>query len=1124
MIQPASSTTASNPFSAAPITNPFDINYVAPKPAVPQAAPQSDGWLSKFDPSSGTTVPTTLGKVITGITHAITEPFTDAAAIGELLYANAKNELANPAAGMQHLDNLAHGLPTEDAPAVTPDIQQRAARGKALIAGTLMAGPVGDVVAGLGARTVVGSAAFKAMPMLVGTALKMGTGAAEGGAFGATFGALKPLDDITDTRQHAIVSNTLGGLVMGTVFSGVGAAYSVLKPAASEAENAALLGGLQAATREQGASIGQAAQAAQMPPEAMTDTELSAQIAAGTTQQSVGKKGLLAETAGAIRTGLDAVKFALPGLKQFDQDTWSTALRAKSSAALGNWFGARAAQYIEFGLQPAEKSLLWRSLAASRGNQIGKTLLDMAAETESSGAATKLVNGQEYTPEALRNLVGTITIPQLSPMEEIQLATSPGIKQATARYQQDILPLITDMRVRNGLTSLAQTDLPFMALQRATPADIEAGIATIGPDAKPVTFGAGQGGFVRQTPGAKTALGQGTYIIDGQTWIQRTMAREFGIADRNEFAARVINAPWSRKIEANTRVPQMISYNDEDVPATIISLQGSPQVLNNRFNTVADTGPAMLQSIELSTDEPIPGEVVQAELGRYLVPKVVADGYNSMLEKRASPLDLAALDAVGKLADIATTARLAGPTEIVYHAWRQVNALARQAGAGDDLGVGQRLMNKFIPWFGPRIGAMRAIFDYGSPESLDIEGRIVAAGAGSNRAFGSEAAAIPMLHGGRDFLFGLPSDAAFGLDTRVRVAAVNAMERISGRQLTSPEIADYLANFGLYNKAFQSKLIRTLGQTKLNPFSATSLPMAFGEAQHFIKGSNAPASVIASMSKVAVVKMQAEGFYRGALGYAIAGMVVQKALTNSFPWENEDGHKGDIRVGYLPDGRALYTPMPPDLARGMAITGARSLIESFGPDAVPDALRQLANTGISFVAGGPPVGFATTLALGQAPYFTDAAGNQTQSLTVVPPHANTLQALKDRALTAAGEANPTLEKVFGVGPSSNLPTGVRIINAVTPGLLVGRLPMMIQGEPIAGPKRDMAAVVSDRVGRGLALYPDINDRKAFYQQEVSKEFSTTKDQAVAMHDMLLQDLQRRRGRLRNVAQANAAGQ
>lgn len=196
-------------------------------------------------------------------------------------------------------------------------------------------------------------------------------------------------------------------------------------------------------------------------------------------------------------------------------------------------------------------------------------------------------------------------------------------------------------------------------------------------------------------------------------------------------------------------------------------------------------------------------------------------------------------------------------------------------------------------------------------------------------------------------------------------------------------------------------------------------------------------------------------------------------------------------------------------------------MENFGPEAIPETLRQFANTAISFAAGGPPVGFAFTLLLGQAPYFGKSAGYQTQTLQVVPPHANAVQAIKDRMLTAAGEANPTLEKIFGVGSSANLPPGIRIINAITPGLIIGRDPLLIQGEPIAGPKRNMAVVVEDRVSRALARFPELDQRREYYLEEAKKEFKSD-DVALAVRSMLLQDRSRRRGRLRSASQAAAA--
>lgn len=1118
---------------------------VAPPQPGPIGRIADQTLFSKYDPSSNTTIKTSIGDAVSGLWDAmVAQPLGDVRAAAELvLYDLARVRHDSVPESMQQMPELEQ--PSDE-------MLQRARRGQALIASTIIAGPVGSVVRTAGARAALHTGAMQAAPRLMAGIINTGVGAAEGAAFGATFGALKPLDDAEDFRGQAVAFDAIAGGIMGGLFRGAGAIRASRGGAAMDSETQALLGAsLREATKDDAAAIIlNRQQRAQMLPEPLELEELVARVAAGAGEQAPSRRGLLGRMADAASTAADAVSIRFPHLKRMDKDLHTSALKVADASTTGAWFGRRAAQFIESGMDKDQRSLFWRGLIAARGKQIRNDLRTRAQEVMASGETIK-INNKVYDAEALLRLADEVAIPDLLPTEEIMFKTNPAIKQAVNRYAEQVLPLITDIRTRNGLTTLVTTEQPFVPLVKALEQDIAAGLST--------TVGKATAGFggtfsTRVTPGAKMALGQAEYLTDGEAILSRVMGREFAVDRKNEFIARVINAPYAKRLQRGEKAPNSILVNGAEEPAAVIDITGNPRVLRDRFSTQVIDDAGMLAAeagddqamiaLEGLADDAIPGEVVEDRLGRYLVPRKVALVWNELfnpLSRRKDTLrifeDSAIMGGYQKFMDLNVGLLLASPVEVTAHSSRILSILSRMPGIGDDQGALQRIANKFVPWFGPRLGGLRSIYNlYDNPAAMSMEARLAKVpGALPARAFEAEhqggigsivggvsKPAARLLEGGRKFIFDLPENqrGLFGFDIRARISAAMMAERIAGRRLTDPELAEFLTQFGSYSEGVQSNLATWLRRGRINPFAGGQTGIIPGEIRGFFGSSNLPKSVRDELGKMTNAKLQAEVLWRGTIGTVTMMAATQKALTDRWPWENEPGHEEDLMIGYTPEGRGVYIPfhtMAPDLARAARITGIRAMVENFGLEGVPQAMLDMANTAITYTAGGPGTQAAMTLATGNAPFIT----GEGTVMQVVPPQPTAYHTLKERFLTAAGSANPTMENMLGAGSAETLPGAIRIVNAITPGMEVGRTPLLRISAELRGDKAQFYGVVEDRVTQAFSKGFTMGERIVWYRQEMQK--FPEEERVRAFQQMLIQDKQRQASVARNAAQAIAGG-
>lgn len=1132
--------------SSATTAAPSQFNLLSPpqpaettSPGIARRIADQSLW-THIDPITGEVTKTTIGQVAAGIGRAVAQPFGDIKALGEYMLATAHESAAESRAHSEAIQNFQTPAPPSS---LTPEQLLRAARAKALIGSAMIAGPAGAAVKTIGARALLNSSIVKTAPRLAAGLINLGTGAAEGAAAGASYGAFKPLEDGEADRTQVVTNNAIGGLILGTLFGGV-SAYRYLKGGKnmSAEQAAALVEGLQKATREEAAlTMATKQQRALLAPEAATGDELAAQVAAGVTEQGASKSGLLGRIINSAGSAADALVYRFPKLKEMDQDLWASALNAADAQTGGAYFARRAAQYVKGpALKKDEEELLIKALYAARGRGIKTGLLKQAAELE-PGATVK-IGSKLYDATGLQQLAAVVAIPELTAMEQFKYSTAPNIVQAVKRYNSDILPLITDIRQRNGLKTLADVDEPFLPLQRATEADKQAGLKTLsfGP-----TGGFKQTFATKTTPGAQRALGQGEYIADFEEILRRTMTRDMAADRKNEFMARIINSPHTRRLKAGEAPPATILINGKETPTAVIELTGNPAVMSERFATLvpdAENASGAIGLEELHPEGPVPGEIVAPKLGKYVVPRPVATAFNDLfnpLNRRSDKLNLvdADLNAYHKFMDFNTSLLLASPVEVTAHSSRILGDVARVPGIGDDVSALQMLANKLVPWFGPRLGGLRSFYSiYDNPEAIRMEGRLARiAGALPSRAFEAEhnsaltalfdrAGASPVskaIGSGRKFIFDLPDieHGLHGFDIRARITLAMAGEKMAGRAFTDAEMLQWLTQTGSYTDAIQSNLASWLRRSRLYPFSANYGAIA-AEIKGFLGGTNLPASVRNDLSKAAINKLRAETLWNGTIGTAVMLLATQKALTDTFPFENEQGHELDLMVGYTQDGHGIYIPMStlaPGLYRAATITGARAAMETMGEDFIPEVTKQLANTAITYSTGGPGTKALFTLATGSAPYITDQ-GSILQTVPIQPPSPMGWRTMKERFLTGAGASNPTLENFLGVGPiSATMPGAVRVINTITPGLEVGQKPLRRVSAELRGDMAKLYEVVDERVKRANNELGSVAERVSFYKEESAK--FPVEQRAQAFIAMLKAEQQYQRSMYGNAAKA-----
>jgi hypothetical protein len=429
-----------------------------------------------------------------------------------------------------------------------PEKAMAMVRGQALVIGAAGGVAAGRAVSAVGAQLMRNEALSSS---IVETAIATGTGFTEGATFGAAYGALTQLTEEGVINSDLLAAQTLGFGIFGGLINltgrlwGVGARqakYHETLPGIEED----ILEGLAVATRQPTETV--LREGLPIPEVAWAPAEAVAQTAAGIAEQGPLRQGLMGRINSAGRTVLNIMQTRFPKVKGLDPATWGLGLSFADSRTFSAYLAQRSTEAIESGLTAEQASIFWRGLMESRFRQIAR---DLRADA-----------GRLKPGEFLETRVGRLSADDLTAMaenvpgstltsgERIIFESLPEMKHAMRKYGEEVLPILTQMRTRNGLRSFVETDLPFVPLVRATPEMIEQGIAHFPGFTGDVIAGErtlGQA-TAQKTPGAKRAFGQAeAYVADGRSILNDVFSRDAAIDRKNALIANIIEAPWARK-------------------------------------------------------------------------------------------------------------------------------------------------------------------------------------------------------------------------------------------------------------------------------------------------------------------------------------------------------------------------------------------------------------------------------------------------------------------------------------------------------------------------------------------------------------------------------------------------
>ena len=651
-----------------------------------------------------------------------------------------------------------------------------------------------------------------------------------------------------------------------------------------------------------------------------------------------------------------------------------------------------------------------------------------------------------------------------------------------------------------------------------------------------------------------------------------------------------VGAKGASGVAYGTLEEEVMIYGDKliplDVPANaspaLIERTLAEQMGIHRTSRLANAGKQIPKSEVKSPRYPGMDELdveglgglgnMQPVLGRYFMPhayaKMVGDmqfdpyrrhmartlGLNSLRAQKFVDTSIPSSELARYYAnymDFYVTSLLATSVEVVAHSYRILGVLSRTP--VNDLSGGA--WKALVPYWGPRLKGLADMFHVmGTPDGIMMENRIGSVlGGGSNNRFltvgndlgmsvgsviekatGSKKAGHA-LEWGRDFLFGQPQTGRqgfYGFDQRARVAAAvnvnNIMKKRLQREMTDAELRHFLNGFGKYNENLQGNLFFLLRKSKLSPFAGGQEGMIPREIAQTITGSpGLPKALMDELGSKVAWQLRGEVYARGIGGTAVWLTALQYAWTGTLPWDNEKGHKLDLKIGYLPDGRAVYLPSTtymPGMSRALGLVGARALVENSNNPAaaIPEALMSMARTPITYgVAGAPGAGAGMTILMGNTTYLNSNG----QFMKIVPPVSGTGLKKVGRQFFANAShaitgANPTIEELFGFTmEGETLPTEIRIINALTTGLKVGREPELAVSADVRQQRAAFFEATRSRVVEALATWPDnASDRMIYYRREAAK-WDDPEQEKAALLNMKRNDISIRKARRRNARRA-----
>lgn len=325
-----------------------------------------------------------------------------------------------------------------------------------------------------------------------------------------------------------------------------------------------------------------------------------------------------------------------------------------------------------------------------------------------------------------------------------------------------------------------------------------------------------------------------------------------------------------------------------------------------------------------------PGE--RAAKSKLYVPKEMAGDINDVL---ASNQMLPRLnEGLRGFQKIIVGTQLLAPQDMLRHVWRVTSIVSHVPDA--KASPLRRVVEALAPTGGilPKWSRLYDIGnnDMSTPENQQIYKQLADANADSNRAFSDYMTnTIPGIskaqHFVHDFLFSAPEGKGLtGFDIRARVFMEKMRRAVEGNE-DPKRMRDFANQLGQYT-AKPDTMVEMA--RVLNPYAATSLGMRPAEVRHLIGDPGFDTSTMTAQQRLA---LKSETLFRGSIQFFGTYLLLNKALSGHYPWQNAAGHNLEIDTGQKDkDGAIVYVKpdIPglgdPALTRGLRETGAKGIL------------------------------------------------------------------------------------------------------------------------------------------------------------------------------------------------------
>jgi hypothetical protein len=230
------------------------------------------------------------------------------------------------------------------------------------------------------------------------------------------------------------------------------------------------------------------------------------------------------------------------------------------------------------------------------------------------------------------------------------------------------------------------------------------------------------------------------------------------------------------------------------------------------------------------------------------------------------------------------------------------------------------------------------------------------------------------------------------------------------------ELREFLTSFGQYSNRIQTRMVETLRKLRLNPFAASQGGTRPAELERMFGVSRLPKEGMSPQMRGWYMLQTISG---GWLGYMTVLAVANKALSDHWPWQNQEGRELDLDVGVKDFDAEGNRTIPvyiqgnfldPVTSRASRTLGIRTMLDlragrTAGERALSVLSPTLTNEFTQLVFGGPPIQIAQIAAEGKLRTFKTQTG---EDLRIAPPATGASDELRNRMVAAFASMNANI--------------------------------------------------------------------------------------------------------------------